>query len=42
MTAPSWFLPSLDAKDRKLLLWAVSAALLLAVVTGIENGGQPR
>jgi hypothetical protein len=35
MTAPSWFLPSLDAKDRKLLLWAVGVALVLAVVTGI-------
>jgi hypothetical protein len=35
MTAPSWFLPSLDAKDRKLLLWAVGAAVVLAVVTGV-------
>ncbi|HEY2858111.1 MAG TPA: DUF4350 domain-containing protein [Terracidiphilus sp.] len=35
MKAPSWFLPSLDAKDRKLLLWAVGAALVLAVATGL-------
>lgn len=35
MNSPSWFLPSLDPKDRKLLLWAVSAALALAVVTGV-------
>lgn len=35
MNAPSWFLPSLDAKDRKLLLWAVGVALALAVITGI-------
>jgi hypothetical protein len=35
MKAPSWFLPSLDAKDRKLLLWSVGAAIALAIVTGI-------
>ena len=28
------FLASLDAKDRKLLLWSVGIALLLAVATG--------
>ncbi|HWG20295.1 MAG TPA: DUF4350 domain-containing protein [Terracidiphilus sp.] len=40
MRAPSWFLSSLDAKDRKLLLWSVSAAVVLAVVTGmlLPNG----
>ena len=29
------FLSSLDAKDRKLLLWAVGVALVLAVATGV-------
>jgi hypothetical protein len=33
--APAWFLPSLDSKDRKLLVWAVSVALVLAVATGL-------
>lgn len=33
--APSWFLPSLDAKDRSMLLWSLSAALVLAVAAGI-------
>ncbi len=33
--APSWFLPSLDAKDRSLLLWSLGAALVLAVAAGI-------
>jgi hypothetical protein len=28
------FLPSLDAKDRRLLLWCVSIAIVLAVATG--------
>lgn len=32
---PSWFLPSLDLKDRRLLMWCVIAVLVLAVVTGI-------
>lgn len=31
---PSWFLASLDPKDRRLLLWCVAAALVLAIVTG--------
>jgi len=31
---PSWFLSSLDAKDRRLLLWCVGIAVLLAVATG--------
>jgi len=35
MKTPSWFLPSLDSKDRRLLVWSVSAALVLAVLTGI-------
>jgi len=35
MKAPSWFLPSLDAKDRKLLLWSVGAAAVLAIAIGI-------
>jgi hypothetical protein len=39
---PSWFLPSLDAKDRRLLLWCGFAAVVLAVVTGIllPNGNS--
>ena len=32
---PSWFLPSLDRKDRRLLLWGALAAVVLAVITGI-------
>jgi len=32
---PSWFLPSLDARDRRLLLWTLSVALALAVTAGI-------
>ncbi len=35
MKAPSWFLPSLDAKDRKLLLWSLGVAAVLAVAIGI-------
>jgi hypothetical protein len=31
---PSWFLSSLDAKDRRLLLWCLGIAITLAVVTG--------
>ncbi|MGA2216764.1 MAG: DUF4350 domain-containing protein, partial [Terracidiphilus sp.] len=31
---PSRFLPSLDAKDRKLLLWCVGIGITLAAVTG--------
>jgi Domain of unknown function (DUF4350) len=29
------FLPSLDPKDRKLLLWSISVAVVLAIATGI-------
>ena len=29
------FLSSLDAKDRRLLLWSLGAALVLAVAAGI-------
>jgi hypothetical protein len=32
---PSWFLPSLDAKDRKLLLWFLGIGLALAVAAGV-------
>src|SRR4051812_23538645 len=32
---PSWFLPSLDPKDRRLLVWGALAVVVLAVVTGI-------
>jgi hypothetical protein len=35
MKAPSWFLPSLDAKDRRLLVWSVSIAIVLAVAAGV-------
>jgi len=31
---PSWFLPSLDPKDRRLLLWCLGIAITLAIVTG--------
>jgi hypothetical protein len=31
---PSWFLPSLDSKDRKLVVWCVGIGLTLAVLTG--------
>jgi hypothetical protein len=31
---PSWFLASLDSTDRKLLLWSVGIALVLAVAIG--------
>ena len=36
------FLPSLDAKDRKLLLWCVGIAIALAVATGflLPNGND--
>jgi hypothetical protein len=39
---PSWFLPSLDAKDRKLVLWCALGAVVLAVITGIllPNGNS--
>ena len=39
---PSWFLSSLDPKDRRLLLWCGLAAVVLAVVTGIllPNGNN--
>ncbi len=39
---PSWFLSSLDAKDRKLLLWCVGIAIALAVATGflLPNGND--
>jgi hypothetical protein len=36
---PSWFLSSLDAKDRKLLLWCLGIALLLAVAIGVLMPG---
>jgi hypothetical protein len=35
MKTPSWFLPSLDAKDRRLLVWSVSIAVMLAVAVGV-------
>ena len=31
---PSWFLGSLDAKDRRMLLWCVGIAMCLAVAIG--------
>ena len=34
MRMPSWFLSSLDPKDRRLLLWSLGIALGLAVVIG--------
>jgi hypothetical protein len=39
---PSWFLPSLDSKDRRLLLWCGFAGLVLAVITGVllPNGNS--
>ena len=39
---PSWFLPSLDAKDRRLLLCCGFAAVVLAAITGIllPNGNS--
>jgi hypothetical protein len=40
MKAPSWFLPSLDAKDRKLLLWSLGTAAVLAVAIGILSSGN--
>lgn len=41
MKTPSWFLPSLDTKDRRLLLWSLAAALALATAAGIlANGGD--
>jgi hypothetical protein len=38
----SWFLPSLDAKDRKLLLWCLGIGLSLAILTGflLPNGND--
>lgn len=38
--APSWFLSSLDPKDRKLLLWSLAAAIALAVAAGILATGN--
>lgn len=35
MKPPSWFLPSLDSRDRMLLLWSLTAVLVLAVLAGI-------
>ncbi len=32
---PSWFLSSLDSADRKLLLWSLGIALVLAVAIGL-------
>jgi hypothetical protein len=32
---PAWFLPSLDAKDRRLLTWCAAVVVVLAVATGI-------
>ena len=39
---PAWFLPSLDPKDRRLLLWCVVVAVILAGVTGflLPNGNN--
>jgi Domain of unknown function (DUF4350) len=39
---PSWFLPSLDPKDRRLLAWSAFSAVVLAVITGIllPNGNS--
>ena len=34
-SAPSWFLRSLDPKDRRLLLWSISIAIGLAVIIGL-------
>jgi len=38
----TWFLSSLDAKDRRLLLWFVGIAVALAVITGflLPNGND--
>ena len=33
--APSWFLRSLDPKDRRLLLWSVSIAIGLTIIIGL-------
>jgi hypothetical protein len=40
MKSPSWFLPSLDGKDRKLLLWSLGVAAVLAVAIGILSSGN--
>lgn len=40
MRLPSWFLPSLDAKDRKLLLWSLGAAVALAIAVGILSSSN--
>jgi len=37
---PSWFFPSLDAKDRKLLLWCLGIGLALAVAAGVLRPKQ--
>lgn len=38
--ATSWFLPSLDGKDRRLLVWSIAAGLVLAITTGILAGSN--
>src|SRR5258707_5791695 len=40
MKSPTWFLSSLDSKDRKLLLWCLGAAAVFAVAAGflLPNG----
>jgi hypothetical protein len=35
LALPSWFLSSLDAQDRRLLLWCLGIGLTLAVVIGL-------
>jgi hypothetical protein len=44
MKAPSWFLPSLDEKDRRLLIWSLGIAFGLAIVIGFvlpnDNGND--
>ena len=40
MNPPPWFLPSLDPKDRKLLLWSVGAAAVLAIAIGVLGSGS--
>ncbi len=40
MKSPTWFLSSLDSKDRKLLLWCLGTAAVLAIAAGflLPNG----
>ena len=40
MKSPTWFLSSLDSKDRKLLLWSLGATVVFAVAAGflLPNG----